>query len=51
MKYFIKFLTIFSSLKSYSQNNADAIIGKWINIPKQDLIIEVYKIRMSIREK
>ena len=43
MKQLIILLTILFSLKCYSQNNPDAIIGKWLKIPKEDLIIEVYK--------
>ena len=29
--------------KSYSQINADAILGKWLRTQKEDLIIHVYK--------
>ena len=36
-------LYIFFSLKSFSQNNADAIVGNWLKIPKEDLTIQVYK--------
>src|SRR5688572_1571102 len=43
MKQLIILLTILFSLKCYYQNNPDAIIGKWLKIPKEDLIIEVYK--------
>ena len=43
MKKVIILLTLLFSLKCCSQNNADAIIGKWLKIPKEDLIIEVYK--------
>ena len=43
MKQIIILLTILISLKCYAQNNADAIVGKWLKIPKEDLIIEVYK--------
>ncbi len=51
MKHLIILLTILSSLKSYSQNNADAIIGKWLKIPKEDLIIEVYKVKGEYQGK
>lgn len=51
MKHLIILLTILSSLKCYSQNNADAIIGKWLKIPKEDLIIEVYKVKSEYRGK
>lgn len=30
-------------LKGYTQNNADAINGKWLKMPKEDLIVEVFK--------
>jgi len=43
MKKIILLLVVFSAYNSYAQNNADAIIGKWMKIPKEDLIIEVYK--------
>jgi uncharacterized protein (DUF2147 family) len=43
MKQLIILLTILFSLKCYSQNNPDAIVGKWLKIPKENLIIEVYK--------
>lgn len=43
MKHIIILLAVLFSLKSYSQNNPDAIVGKWLKIPKEDLIIEVYK--------
>ncbi len=37
-------LFLFSfSLKSYSQNGENAIIGNWLKTPKDDLIINVYK--------
>src|SRR4030095_15127291 len=43
MKQLFALLTIFASLKTFSQNGADAIIGKWKSIPGQTTIIEVYK--------
>ncbi len=43
MKKIILLLVVFSAYNSYAQNNADAIIGKWLKIPNKDLIIEVYK--------
>ena len=42
---------ILFSLKSFSQPQADAIIGKWINVPKQNTIIEVYKFNNEYRGK
>jgi uncharacterized protein (DUF2147 family) len=49
-KLFLLFI-ILSSLKSFSQKEADAIIGKWINVPKQNTIIEVYKFNNEYRGK
>ena len=43
MKQLIVSLTILFSLKGYTQNNADAIIGTWLKIPKEDLIVEVFR--------
>ena len=43
MKKAIIITAILFSFKSYSQNNSDAIIGKWLKTPKEDLIIQVYK--------
>ncbi len=43
MKQVIILIAILFSFKGYSQNSQDAIIGKWLKIPKEDLIIEVYK--------
>lgn len=31
------------SASSLAQNNPDAILGKWITVPKKNLIVEVYK--------
>lgn len=39
------------SHKCFAQNNADAIIGKWLKIPKEDLIIEVYKVKDEYKGK
>jgi len=43
MKY-IAFI-LFSVISSFAiaQNNADAIVGKWMAIPKKNLIVEVFK--------
>ena len=39
---FILFIFL-SSLKAFSQKEADVILGKWMNVPKENTIIEVYK--------
>ena len=43
MKQFLALITIVFSLKCYSQTIEDAIIGKWLKTPKEDLVIEVYR--------
>ena len=43
MKQVILSIAILFSLEGYTQNSADAIIGKWLKISKQDLIVEVFK--------
>jgi uncharacterized protein (DUF2147 family) len=43
--------TILFSLKTFSQKGGDAILGKWINIPKQNTMIEVYKFNNEYRGK
>jgi uncharacterized protein (DUF2147 family) len=43
MRQLIILLTLLLSLKALSQKEGDAIVGKWINIPKQNTIIEVSK--------
>ena len=36
-------LTGLAYTHSYAQGQPDVIIGKWLKLPKKDLIIEVYK--------
>jgi uncharacterized protein (DUF2147 family) len=43
MKPAILLLFIAFSFASYGQQNPDAIIGKWLKTPKNDLIIEVFR--------
>ena len=43
MKQLLLAFIILCSHNCFAQNNADAIIGKWLKVPKEDLIIEVYK--------
>ena len=44
MKRILITLAMLLSLKTFAQNNSDAIIGKWLKTNKEDLIIEVYKV-------
>lgn len=43
MKYILLILTIFFFSSIYAQDKADAVVGKWIRVPKEDMIIEVFK--------
>jgi uncharacterized protein (DUF2147 family) len=43
MKLILTLLILFSSPKTNAQPGADAIVGKWLKIPKKDMIIEVYR--------
>lgn len=43
MKQLFILFALIISVKSYSQINPDAIIGKWLRTQKEDLIIAVYK--------
>lgn len=43
MKYIIAIIFTAVSSLSFAQNNPDAIIGRWIAIPKKNLIVEVFK--------
>lgn len=51
MKQLILLLVLLTSYNCYAQHNADAIIGKWLKIPKEDLIIEVYKTKDEYKGK
>jgi opacity protein-like surface antigen len=39
------------SYKCYAQTSPDLLIGKWLKTPKEDLIIEVYKVKNEYRGK
>ncbi len=43
MKHTLSLFLLVLSLNAFSQEKADAIVGKWLKIPKEDLIIEVFK--------
>jgi uncharacterized protein (DUF2147 family) len=51
MKQLLILFAIGLSLKTFSQKEGDAIIGKWINIPKQNTIIEVSKFNSEYKGK
>lgn len=44
-------MLVLASYNCYAQHNTDAIISKWLKIPKEDLIIEVYKTKGEYRGK
>ena len=50
MKQILIALAIMLSLKGYSQN-ADAIMGKWLKSNKENLIIDVYKVKNEYKGK
>ncbi len=43
MKQFFLFIGILFTLNSTAQTGAQSIVGKWMKIPKEDLVIEVYQ--------
>src|SRR4030095_10539774 len=51
MKQFIILFAILLSLKALSQKEGDAILGKWIDIPRQNTIIEVSEINDEYKGK
>ncbi len=44
-------LLAFCTTLAFAQNNPDAIIGRWIAIPKKNLIVEVFKDRNKYKGK
>lgn len=51
MKYLILLIFTVISSASIAQNSPDAIVGKWMAIPKKNLIVEVYKSGNQYRGK
>lgn len=43
MKYIAIILLVIITTSFHAANSADAIIGKWIAVPEENLIVEVYK--------
>lgn len=43
MKYFTLVVATFFSLYASAQTQGNSIVGKWMKMPKKDLIIEVYE--------
>jgi uncharacterized protein (DUF2147 family) len=43
IKYVFIVFAIFLTSSIYAQNKPDAVVGKWMRVPKEDMIIEVYK--------
>ena len=51
MKQTFSLLLLCCSLAAFSQDKADAIVGKWMKTPKETLIIEVFKSEDSYKGK
>ena len=51
MRHVILLIAIFSSFNINAQNNPDAIVGKWLKTPKEDLVIKVYKAGQEYKGK
>ncbi|MEJ7679839.1 MAG: DUF2147 domain-containing protein [Segetibacter sp.] len=52
MKYIvIILLTFFTSINVQAKNNPDAIIGKWIALPKKNVMVEVYRVGSEYKAK
>ncbi len=43
MKIICSIHLVFVTLSAFSQNNGDAIVGKWMKTPRETLLIEVFK--------
>lgn len=43
MKRFLFSIALLIALNGYGQTNSQTIVGKWMKLPKEDLIIEVYQ--------
>lgn len=43
MKGIMVLWAIFFSIISHAQTSPDAIVGKWLKTPKEDLVIKVFK--------
>ena len=44
-------VTVFFSSLVHAQTSCDAIVGKWLKTPKEDLVIKVYKAGSEYRGK
>lgn len=42
---------LFSTLSAKAQTNPDAILGRWIAVPKQNFIVDVFKSRNQYKAK
>ncbi len=51
MKYLILPIILFFSATACAQRNADAIVGKWLKVPKKDMVIEVFRENDEFRGK
>ena len=51
MKIFVLIFSLFITSQCIAQNAADAIKGKWISLPKEGLLINVYKVHNVYKGK
>jgi uncharacterized protein (DUF2147 family) len=51
MKVILLPILLFLSLHAAAQRNADAIVGKWLKVPKKDMVIEVFRENDEFRGK
>lgn len=51
MKSFLLILFLFFAANVFAQRNADAIVGKWMKVPKKDMVIEVFRENGEFRGK
>ena len=51
MKLVLLLLIMFTTPEKRPQHEGDAILGKWLKIPKKDMIIEVYRVEDEYKGK
>ncbi len=49
MKFIFLPIFLFLSANVCAQRNADAIVGKWMKVPKKDMVIEVFREKDEFR--
>ena len=51
MKYLFAIAMFFSGYVSYAQVSPDMIVGKWLAVPNENMIVEVYKVNDEYKGK